>query len=209
YTLSPVVISTSDADVLTALKTVHGSLATDWQADRNARLYGDADYAYTFTEQWYEDRAALLQAITTRNQQDNTTGQVFDARAPAGQVTFFDFTDPATGNSTVLSTRASGASGLPERHILFGSEQADALSGHDNALGDRLYGGAGNDTLDGQGGHDHLEGGAGDDVLIGGAGNDTLLGGAGDDTLVAGSGDARDLDQLDGGSGADRYLFAT
>jgi len=207
YTLSPVVISTSDADALAALQTVHGSLAVDWQADQNARLYGDTSYAYTFSEQWYEDRAALLRAILVRNQQDNTTGQVLDAQAPAGQVTFFDFIDPVTGQSTVLSTRNTGVVDLADRHILFGSDQGDLLQGSNNALGDRLYGGGGNDTLRGLGGDDHLEGNAGNDLLEGGAGSDTLLGGAGDDTLVGGSGAERDLDVLDGGVGVDRYVL--
>ena len=67
HTLSPLVISTTDATALAALKAVHSSLAVDWQADMNARLYGDSDYPYSFTEQWYADRAAMLSVQVERN----------------------------------------------------------------------------------------------------------------------------------------------
>ena len=182
HSLSPVVMSTQNPAAADALQAVHQGLAIAWEADKNARLYGDTSYAYTFSDAWYEDRASLLRAIQVRNEQDNTTGEVFDAQAAAGQATFFDFLDPATGEQIVLSTRASGAQGLADRHILFGGEQGDSLQGTDNALGDRLYGGAGSDTLIGEGGNDYLEGGAGSDSLEGGADNDTLVGGAGSDT---------------------------
>ncbi|MEW8009676.1 MAG: calcium-binding protein [Candidatus Thiodiazotropha sp.] len=64
---------------------------------------------------------------------------------------------------------------------------------------DRLYGYAGNDSLDGLQGNDYLVGYAGDDLLMGGEGHDSLLGGAGNDTLRG--------ESMDGGAGADTYLY--
>ncbi|MCQ8186310.1 hypothetical protein NOG11_13050 [Parvularcula sp. BGMRC 0090] len=74
-----------------------------------------------------------------------------------------------------------------------GNDGNDILTG--DALAEQLVGGLGNDTLSGEGG---------DDELFGGAGNDYLLGGAGDDLLSGGKGL---YDVLDGGEGADTYLF--
>ncbi len=48
--LSPVVISTTDPAALAALKAVHGQMAVDWQADANARLYGDTAYELSFSD---------------------------------------------------------------------------------------------------------------------------------------------------------------
>ncbi|GLS13350.1 hypothetical protein [Hydrogenophaga electricum] len=70
YTLSPVVISTTDAGALAALKAIQGDLAVDWQADMNARLYGDTAYEYAFSEQWYADRAGMLAVLMVRNEND-------------------------------------------------------------------------------------------------------------------------------------------
>ena len=68
--LSPVVISTTDAPAIAALKAANLTQATSWTADANARFYGDTTKAFDYSDNWYTDRAALLQAITTRNQQD-------------------------------------------------------------------------------------------------------------------------------------------
>ncbi|PUB90762.1 MAG: hypothetical protein DBP01_05840, partial [gamma proteobacterium symbiont of Ctena orbiculata] len=64
---------------------------------------------------------------------------------------------------------------------------------------DRLYGYAGDDSLDGLQGNDYLVGYAGDDLLMGGEGRDYILGGAGNDTLRG--------ETMDGGAGADTYLY--
>ena len=70
--LSPLVISTTDPQALAALKSAHASLHTDWAADRNARLYGDTQYAYTYSDAWLSDRAALLGAVIQRNESDRS-----------------------------------------------------------------------------------------------------------------------------------------
>ncbi len=141
-------------------------------------LYDPAAGTGDLTQQWLTDRATLLQALVTRSKQDNSTGSIYDAVAPDGRVTFFHFIDPSDpATETVLSTQRQGGTGLPEQHLLFGDDQANTLIGYDNALGDRLYGGAGEDTLDGKGGNDYLEGGKDSDTytFTGGFGKDTIL----------------------------------
>lgn len=66
---------------------------------------------------------------------------------------------------------------------------------------DTLSGRGGDDKLWGHGGSDVLTGQNGDDLVIGGAGNDTMLGGYGSDEL-------RGNDVLDGGEGADLFVFS-
>jgi hypothetical protein len=66
-----VVLSTgSDAAATAALQTANPSLYADWNADKAARLYGDTTKQPAYSDNWYTDRAAMLQALVTRNQQD-------------------------------------------------------------------------------------------------------------------------------------------
>lgn len=58
-------------------------------------------------------------------------------------------------------------------------------------------------------GNDNLLGGWGDDTLLSGNGNDNLLGGWGNDQLLGWEGGTNEIDQLNGGSGADRYFLGT
>jgi len=225
--LSPVVISTTDAGALVALKAVHASLAVDWQTDMNARLYGDTGYEFAFSEQWYADRALLLATLLKVNEKDlSAPAWLTDAGAPADRDLVFHYTPAGetvpSGQSTadIVGLSPDSAS-RADQEIFFGTDKAETLSGTNNTVfGDRLYGGRGNDSLKGLAGDDHLEGQSGDDLLEGGEGHDTLLGGAGDDVLrgdagndlliggaghdVLGGGEGND--QLYGGSGND-YLY--
>ena len=70
-----------------------------------------------------------------------------------------------------------------------------------NAIGNKLFGLAGNDLLDSGDGADTLDGGIGNDVLLGGAAIDSLIGGVGNDTLNGQGG----ADIMAGGSGDDVY----
>lgn len=165
-----------------------GALAQVWQTTRSddyaAWLEDKASAAPTnFTAQWMADRSLLLHAMSVANGKDLGSGDVIDRSAPAGQVTFFHHVD-ASGQEQVLSLRPSAQAGLPDRHVFFGAHGGDTLTGYDNALGDRLYGMAGDDVLAGLGGGDELEGGAGNDSLNGGGGDDVLSGGKGHDTYV-------------------------
>jgi Ca2+-binding RTX toxin-like protein len=145
-------------------------------------LYDAATGQGELTQNWIADRAVLLQAVATRNNQDSATGLVYDPVAPAGKAIVFQYQD-AAGQQQTFITQNKGGTVLPEQYVFFGGDGADTLTGSDvNKLGDHLYGGAGADTLSGLGGNDYLEGNAGDDILIGGAGNDILVGGANNDT---------------------------
>ncbi|MFT3779392.1 MAG: putative Ig domain-containing protein [Ottowia sp.] len=185
HTLSPVVISTTDAGALAALKGAHGDLATAWQADQNARLYGDTGYAYAYTEKWYEDRAAMLGWLVKANQDDSpgtdATNRILAVTGGVSMANPLLFEDKTLDKTLIISPRTSTTA--PTRRFIFGTEGNDPdLMGDVEA--DHLYGGAGDDTLKGLGGDDHLEGGEGNDTLEGGAGADTLVGGLGTDTYV-------------------------
>jgi hypothetical protein len=64
-----------------------------------------------------------------------------------------------------------------KQRIALGSDASDTLTGTDNKMSDRLYGGAGDDPLEGQGGNDYLEGGTGQDTYTFGFsfGKDTFV----------------------------------
>lgn len=109
----------------------------------------------------------------------------------------FDFA--VTTYSSAADHQASGRTA----HFVFGSDEADRISGARG--GDVFEGGGGADSLIGGSGNDQLLGGAHADVLNGGVGDDTLSGGTGADRLQGGLG----MDELRGGGGADQFLFRT
>jgi len=206
--LSPVVISTSDATALAALKTANATLAQDWDADNNARLYGDTGKDFAFSDNWYTDRAALLHTIIARNTTDTSQSVISTPSAPADRGLQLEWygADPLQGEvlprlATLTAVRP-GFRGTDFQKIAFGDDEANTLAGTDNKLGDHLYGGGGKDTLNGKEGDDYLEGNAGDDTLGGDKGHDKLLGGEGNDSLSGGEGD----DLLRGDAGNDTLL---
>ena len=91
------------------------------------------------------------------------------------------------GNDSVRASIVSYALDANVEVLQFTSGQDSTGTG--NALGNTLFGAAGDDTLSGLGGDDRLVGGGGDDVLTGGAGRDTLEGGTGADRFVFAPGD--------------------
>lgn len=155
-------------------------------------LYDPATGAGTLTEAWIEDRAGLLHAQIARNTQDNPeVARIAGSGDLSTQYHYYEggiervlFADPA--NPTELRL-------LRKQVVMFADDTGRTLTGFDFALGDRIYGGAGDDRLFGSAGDDYLEGAAGDDTLDGGLGHDTLFGGGGSDVLR-------------GGRGVDRYL---
>ena len=97
---------------------------------------------------------------------------------------------------------------------------------------DDLYGNSDDDEMYGEAGNDDMDGGSGDDEMWGDTDNDTMLGGLGDDDLYGGNGndelygeEGRDalfggadndyldgsfdgeVDALEGGSGADEFVY--
>ncbi|GAP99245.1 calcium-binding protein [Leptolyngbya sp. NIES-2104] len=75
---------------------------------------------------------------------------------------------------------------------------------------DNLDGNNANNVLNGFGGNDGIFGRGGDDVLSGGAGTDFVVGGDGNDVINGTDAAARgrsEIDDLEGGSGNDRFIF--
>ncbi|WP_448874515.1 putative Ig domain-containing protein, partial [Desulfobulbus propionicus] len=107
------------------------------------------------------------------------------------------FLDIASGENVVRP----GLDFVPEKKVVFGSEQGEVLEGQKASaahpyigenFNDALFGGGGSDRLYGYGGSDYLEGGTGQDILAGGVDNDILIGGSGIDTYVINDGDGQD-----------------
>ena len=157
-------------------------------ADRSLDMYDPSTGAGAITNQYLEDRAAMLSWKSYRDERDIgglITGQPVSSNAV--------FIDVASGETI----RLGSVSDAQRRNIYFGGDGADAFASP-SGLNDRLYGGAGNDTLTGNGGNDYLEGNADDDQLDGGEGDDTLHGGIGNDVLKGG--DGAYADKLYGGN---------
>ncbi|HQT09097.1 MAG TPA: hypothetical protein PK060_17925, partial [Polaromonas sp.] len=200
--LSPVVISTTDAAAISALKAANPDLSTAWTADNNARLYGDTTKVFDYSDNWYTDRAAMLQGLISHNLVDKSYDIALPGRVNANY-TYTDFT-----SSQVIKFRgmAANASGQEAQQVMFGNDQDNGLVGSNSeafGLGDRLYGGAGDDYINANAGDDYLEGNVGNDTLKGGNGQDILLGGTGNDQLDGGAGS----DILKGGNGTDTYTL--
>jgi hypothetical protein len=140
--LSPVVISTTDAAAIAALKTANPTLSAAWTADSNARLYGDTSKVFDYSDNWYADRAAMLSAIATRNHED--ASNLIAPNPSRGLVGGRQFRDLTSGTTLTVGTDVP-----TNQQIVFGSAGdetgASALNG--GSQSDRLYGGAGNDTL--------------------------------------------------------------
>ncbi|SFG13752.1 calcium-binding protein [Neptunomonas qingdaonensis] len=119
--------------------------------------------AENFSEQYLQDRAQLLTYLNIQRTTDNSATLI-----GAELSTYKDF----DSDTLVHVAGASHAASISKQY-LFGSSDADTLSGLDND--DHLFGGADNDTLKGNAGHDYLEGGKGADRLEGGDDFDTYF----------------------------------
>lgn len=162
-----------------------------WLADKAALANGDEPA--NFSDSWIADRSAMLGAIERRNKRNT------DKAIGLTNTDYYDL-----GSNTRIYQRINGVgTNSPANVFSFGGDADDIINGTDNALGDHLYGGAGEDFIDGKDGDDYIEGNAGIDDLYGGNGRDTLVGGAGDDYLSGEGGD----DILRGGAGEDTYHF--
>jgi Ca2+-binding RTX toxin-like protein len=147
--LSPVVLSTTDAGALAALKQAHGQVALDWQADMNARLYGEVGYEYSYSDRWYQDRALMLGLVLQRNLADGD-GHVL-MRSLKQDVRLWDQASNTKLYLNNSSNEGPATEDYPKQQITFGTAQANSLLG--DAYDDRLYGGAGNDTVRGEAGN--------------------------------------------------------
>ncbi len=209
--LTPFAITAQSSD-----PTAQGALDTAWQsaqkssfdrwtADRAAKAAGNYT-SIEFTNEWYEDRAGLLNALLTANAHDYDPSRVYvddPATTLTRQYHYYEggaeqilVADPNNGPRTLVQV------------VEFADDAGRVLNGTDFAVGDRLHGGLGDDMLAGNGGADLLEGNSGKDILDGGAGRDELRGGADGDVLHGGSEDDKlfggdGVDALTGGAGAD------
>lgn len=154
-------------------------------------LYADIHDQWSsgeFSQQYLEDRAAMLGALLGANMADMDYDDVRGVY----------FNDAETG--VVVGENGGGIFSADNKQTLFGSEASDTLtSGNAN---DHLYGGGGSDFLASGAGDDYLEGGAGDDGLNAGTGFDRINGGAGNDAYLIDNnfGDVMIADDWDGGS---------
>ncbi|TAH10335.1 MAG: calcium-binding protein [Curvibacter sp.] len=170
--LSPVVLSTTDTTAIAKLKQANEALAEQWEADSQLTNAQRSQGLASYTENWYADRAAMLSAIATRNQEDATN--LIAPNPSRGLVGGRQFRDLTSGTTLTVGTDVP-----TNQQIVFGSAGdetgASALNG--GSQSDRLYGGAGNDTLNGMGGNDYLEGGIGADIynFSGTFGQDTVV----------------------------------
>ena len=189
-TLSPFALISAASTFI----STQNALYTQWQADQSLSTAERAQGKANLTDEYLQDRAAMLTWKLKLATEDKTASHAFPYAY--NQRAFFD--DRASGQQIYLSDAA-----LPTQrpYYLFGSDAAETdLDG--GSLGDRIYGGAGNDYLYGYAGNDYLEGDAGNDQLIGGTGNDTLVGGAGTDTYQFTAGDGIDTLEDTGGQGS-------
>lgn len=151
--------------------------------------------------------SAVLTSGTLRIQTDNRSSDVHTYKSGT-QLVVVDNAPGATYltpptwrfSGTVNRIEFRGGSGddtfVNDAYIpvtAYGNGGDDYLEGGNR--NDILYGGDGDDTLVGYGGNDRLYGGNGDDILKGMSGNDSLYGGGNES-----------VDELWGGSGADRFL---
>ncbi|HBH81840.1 MAG TPA: hypothetical protein DDY39_18595, partial [Nitrospira sp.] len=140
-------------------------------ANGKLALYDPATGFGEMTEQYLTDRATFLLAKLDLTLNNRTT--------PSDSLSLTHYGDAAS--------RFDIPAGLSSfaREYLFGSDQADALTGSQFVpTDDHLYGGGGSDDLRGFGGDDYLQGDSGNDRLDGGTGGDTLHGGLGFDSYV-------------------------
>lgn len=170
---------------------------------------------------------------TTRVPVVNVTG-IITFQGGDGDDTFDNITSRASfaeggnGNDTLrggLAQVRNEFHGQAGNDVLYGGRGSDYLYGGDgndwcfaglddvayNLLDggnghDELYGSGGGDDLRGGGGDDYLSGAGGDDFLYGQSGRDALYGGVGSDRLDGGEGDGK-ADYLNGGAGADQFVF--
>ena len=174
------------------------SLYTKFSSNDELTLYDIATGTGTLTQEWIQDRAAMLAWKLKLATEDFTTTN--GAYTKANDQFFADF-----GSGLQLNLGSNWTNPADKSRYIFGADQTgytETLSG--GSKSDRLYGGGGNDVLYGFDGADYLEGGTGSDTLYGGTGTDVLVGGKGDDILEGGAGE--DTYVINTGDGNDHII---
>jgi Ca2+-binding RTX toxin-like protein len=110
--------------------------------------------------------------------------------------------------STVLNDGFGSVDTITSIENVIGTDQNDTITG---SAGDNvLNGGGGIDTINGGAGNDVIDGGDDADIINAGSGQNDIIGGAGDDIITTDSAqgvDALNATTIDGGAGADTYIF--
>ena len=151
------------------------------------------------TDQWIEDRAAMLGWLAKRNSENNNDTTI---KAPQD----LRFLDEARKIDLRLGSSTTGDDNRKKFH--FGDDKANQLTGASKE--DHLYGGSGADTLEGKDGADYLEGGADADTYVlqtGLTGIDTLVD-SGANTLQVGGKTVSGAFAQVAGMGGDIYYSA-
>lgn len=204
YYLTPFALRTTDTASDNALKNAHLTLKYEWEADNALTPAQKANDEAIFSDQFLNDRAAMLGWKNLLNEKDISTSNLFPHAGPnpnaSASISPHYFQDITSQTEIYLGGT------FDRRKFIFGSNDSDAgeaaITGGANS--DNLYGMGGNDEVNGGDGNDYIEGNAGQDILHGNAGNDILLGGNDVDILDGGEGN----DQLKGGAGVDVYQFS-
>lgn len=143
----------------------------------------------------------LVNTTTAGDQTDISLSLLSDGRIVV------TWTDASATGDDQSSTAIHAQIVDPRDGVIGGTAASDTLYGND-AVGDQMFGYAGNDVLNGLAGNDtgyggadndRFNGGRGDDTAYGGLGDDDLRGDGGEDLLIGGAG----LDSLRGGNGDD------
>ena len=199
--MMPFAPQATDAIGRAGLRANDAALAAEWDYDNSLSVAQRDNGESTYSDNWLQSRIELLRGLVASNQQDNAdrayvpglTGQSYEFRYFKNSEEKILFTDPAVNPTPGRAP--------PEQLVAFADDAGRTLSGTDNKLGDRLFGGTGKDTLVGKSGADYLEGGGGDDTPTDGTGSDSLIGGKVFDTYVIDAGDGIDTVIDSDGSG--------
>ena len=205
-TLSPFSLSSDDSQALNALwqSEAWKEVYQNWQADKAARAAGQP--AAHYSEQWYADRAFLLNAVMSNNVLDRADSETLrSSQVPRDRAYVLEWTQGDGSTRTLIAENPARKPGqLPHHVISFARNNkgpSKPLLG--GALDDRLYGGNGDDRMESGAGNDWLEGGAGEDTYVLGktdTGVDTIYDNDGKDHLEY---EGPNTDMIYGGAGDD------
>lgn len=206
YYLSPFALTLLDPTYENELILLQGDVGSAWAADRALTESERNQGLATYTDEYLQDRAELLESLMHANEEDDGHGNLLRATK------FSDLEQQITLDGDARGYIEQGlGSTTPEDHdpararYVFGTSEGENLLSYASENDDHLYGMAGADTIQGLDGDDYIEGGADNDSLSGGNDSDILRGGRGNDTLDGESGN----DFLVGGQGNDVFHWRT
>jgi hypothetical protein len=153
YYLAPFTLTTLTTGAEDLLIAAQGDIGTAWKADRDLTPAERAEGKATFSDDYLNDRAVLLNALVLQNKMDDTSGTVSGDSMPVGRnykVQYYGGTPREGETQAPLQTiRASNtfSGGSKEQFIAFGDDSNNQIDGTGNALGAHLFGGKGDDAF--------------------------------------------------------------